>query len=572
MNYLPDLHLFKWKNTQTNILMKKWLPISIVIGIISGILMSFFLLFIQTLNEFITTSFWIPIAVLIAGLITALLSKYGFKEVEGPGIAYIIELKNKKLPVPIRTIITRFFSSGISLGSNMPGGKEGPAFMIGGALAYAVGKRINLSKDDLSLAVTIGSASATSAIFQAPLGGTLFASEVPFKRDIDMDIYLPAFIASIISVITFFLFGRQTLGVEGLNFHFTSSIDLISLDWIVYSIIFGVVIGISSNLYIKAYLLIKKGFVRLGETWKQIAIATVLGSFVILLSGLLFPGRSEFLETGFNLLNKLSTDINLHKTNFTFLLILLLFKASILIFLISGGNSMGIFSPSLVLGGILGLLFSIATGLTVYSDVFFLLGMVGTLAGTAKTPISSMILILEMTGLPEMIIYMAIVSSVAYVFSGETGLYAGQLVDRREALKQMVEEKSHLSIISIESIMSRPVISLTTGQKLGEVKQKFIQLNKHTFPVLDLNQQLIGIVSYDDIKNKSDDLIIDDVMIKKVLTLSASLSLQQVLQEVFDSGVEHFPVLDDNKVIGFVTLRDILRSYFEHESTLGFHR
>ena len=61
-------------------------------------------------------------------------------------------------------------------------------------------------------------------------------------------------------------------------------------------------------------------------------------------------------------------------------------------------------------------------------------------------------------------------------------------------------------------------------------------------------------------------------MIKKVLTLPASISLQQVLQEVLSSGVEHFPVVEGSKVIGFVTLHDILKSYFEQERILGLHK
>ena len=250
---------------------------------------------------------------------------------------------------------------------------------------------------------------------------------------------------------------------------------------------------------------------------------------------------------------------------------LLLFKAVILLFLISGGNSIGIFSPSLVLGGNLGLLFSVFTGLTAYSDVFFLLGMVGTLAGTAKTPISSMILILEMTGLPQLIIYMAIVSSVAYVLSGETGLYASQLVDRREALKQMVEGKNYLSIIPIESIMTSPVITISPNQTLSEAKNLLSRTQKHDLPVVDdSTEQLIGIIAYEDIQQKKEDLFIRDVMIKNVKFLPSNFSLQQALQEVLETGIEHYPVIDieTQKVIGFVTLHDILKSYFEQEQNL----
>ncbi len=567
MSSKTALNFFNWGNFKTDIIIRKWLLISIIIGILSGILMSIFLFFIQTLTNLVSTQFWlIPIAVLLTGLFTALLSKYGYKEVEGPGIAHIIELKNKQKDIPPRSIVTRFLSSGLSLGSNMPGGREGPAFMIGGALAYTVGKKLNLSKEDLSLCVTIGSASATSAIFSAPLGGTLFASEVPFKRDIDMDIYLPAFIASIVSVLTFFLIGKQLLSVQGLNIITTSHPGLIEIKWVIFSLVFGIVIGFTSYLYINLYLLCKKAFDKVGDTWKQIVVASVLGSFVIALSGIFFPDRTEFLETGFNLLNTISRDIESY--DLAFLIILLIIKASIILFLISGGNSIGIFSPSLVLGGIVGIIFSIVLGMTEFASVFFVLGMVGTLAGTAKTPISSMILILEMTGLPQMILYMAIVSSLSYILSGETGLYTNQLVDRKEALKQMVESKNYLSIVPIESIMTTQLFSLNPTTTISEAKELFIKTNRHTLPILSPDSELIGVVSYDDIKYKEDSVVIKDVMITNVLYLPSNYSLGHALQEVLRTGIEHFPVVEDDtkKVIGFVTLRDILKAYFEQES------
>ena len=95
--------------------------------------------------------------------------------------------------------------------------------------------------------------------------------------------------------------------------------------------------------------------------------------------------------------------------------------------LISGGNSIGIFAPSLVLGGLLGAIFALIINMPEFIGEFFILGMAGIFAGTAKTPISSMILIVEMTNLPQMIFYMAIVTTIAYLASGETGLYPSQL-------------------------------------------------------------------------------------------------------------------------------------------------
>ncbi|MHA2339837.1 MAG: chloride channel protein [Candidatus Hodarchaeales archaeon] len=557
MTSLGELNTLQWQQAKVKYIIKKWLPISTIIGISSGILMAFFLFFIQMIETLIRTYFFIPLAVVIAGLLTAFFIKAGYKEVEGPGIGYIIELKNKEVEIPPRTVATRFLSSGASLGSGMPGGTEGPAFTMGGSLAYFFGKTVfNLKKEDLSLAVTIGSASCTSAMFSAPLGGTIFASEVPFKRDIDMDVYLPAFFASIIAVITFFIVGINLLNVTHLNIDLSTDIPFLDFYWIFLAFIFGSFLGVSSLIYDKLYKKLHSVFDFFQLSWHQVIVTSVLGAVIIWISSL-FIQNPIILDTRFELLNNLSQTIS--TIEFQELFLILIFKALILLILISGGNSIGIFAPSLVLGGLLGAMFAIVIDLPLYVDEFFVLGMAGIFAGTAKTPISAMILILEITRLPQMILYMAIVTTIAYLVSGETGLYPSQLLDRREALRQKIEAKNYLAIVSISSIMTPNVITFESDITVGEAKLKFKTTQKHTIPITDsTNQIVMGIISEEDLVNIDDNIILSEVMIKEVVTLDSF---------VLNLGIEHFPVIDKEtkKLEGFITLRDILNAYLEQE-------
>jgi len=244
-------------------------------------------------------------------------------------------------------------------------------------------------------------------------------------------------------------------------------------------------------------------------------------------------------------------------------------KAVIILFVIGGGNAVGIFSPTLVLGALAGSLFAIITGQNDQIGTFFVLGMAGMLSASAKTPIASMILILEITGLPvHLILYMAIVTSVAYLVSGEKGLYKDQLNDRREALRQQLETKDYLALIPVSSIMTTNVVTLLPDMTITEVQTAFNTTRKHTMAIINNENEILGIISEEDIPTDIDQsLPISDIMIKNVFTVGPDESLQDALNLVLTNEIERFPVVnEDDKLIGFITLRDMLRAYKRQEN------
>ena len=167
-----------------------------------------------------------------------------------------------------------------------------------------------------------------------------------------------------------------------------------------------------------------------------------------------------------------------------------------------------------------------------------------------------------------MIFYMAIVTTIVYLASGETGLYPAQLLDRREALRQKIETKNYLAIVPISSLMASDVITLNPRVTVEQAKKKFEGSKIHTIPVInEENKIVVGIISSDDLNHLDENEILENIMITDVVTLTSDLSLQQALQLVLSSGIEHYPVVEkDSKILeGFITLRDILGAYLEQE-------
>lgn len=170
---------------------KKWFPFAIITGIISGVVMGLFASLVVNTQKWLS-QISILISFPLTGALISLFLYFGFDEVRGAGISYILEHKNTGKKIPIRVIWSKFVASFLTLGVNAPAGREGPSVTIGAAMAYSLGEKMKFNQDDATHAITIGAAACTAAVFRSPLGGTVFASEVPYKHDLDETVFLPA--------------------------------------------------------------------------------------------------------------------------------------------------------------------------------------------------------------------------------------------------------------------------------------------------------------------------------------------------------------------------------------------
>ncbi|MHA1742016.1 MAG: chloride channel protein, partial [Candidatus Thorarchaeota archaeon] len=158
-------------------------PVAILTGIICGL---FMVLFHILLDGFTLLFSWLPIYVapLIGGLFSGLFIYVGAREIEGSGISKAIELTHRPGDIRSRTALTKLLATSVSIGSGNPVGQEGPAVLIGAAIGNFIGRKLGYTRPaQLRVFPLIGSAACTAAISKAPLGGTLFAAEAPYKQD-----------------------------------------------------------------------------------------------------------------------------------------------------------------------------------------------------------------------------------------------------------------------------------------------------------------------------------------------------------------------------------------------------
>ncbi|MCY3410265.1 MAG: chloride channel protein [Candidatus Heimdallarchaeota archaeon] len=562
--------------------LKIWFPVAIVIGLVVGLMMSLFFIFIFLIHglfEFIPQL----LLMLIATIIIVILLKIGFEIPEKNGINYVISTKHHQEIVPLNET-KEFVSSGIAIGSGLPIGKEGPALVIGSALACKIAKIFRIKEEDQHNAITIGSAAATGALFQAPMGSAIFASEVPYKQDSDEPMLMSSFLAAVIAAVTLrttiFFINEHLFPIDLHIFEIGDANLEITFFNSFLAFLLGIIIGYVGQFFISFYYWYKYSVIYRFELIQRIIISVSIALILIFIGTLIFP--ELYFTHGLDSFSAIPLLISEASKSIILLLLVTIFIQIISTSVIIGsGFPGGIFGPSLAVGAMIGIIYSILLGITQIEVItaFTIIGMSASHAATTKTPIASVLLIMEITSLPSLIIPIVMANIAAYMASGHKSLYENQIHSREAKILQQLSEYDQLDEFYVKDIMTgRHFLEYTTPEtSLQDFKNYISKTNKRTFPVLE-NEHLKGIITIRDLTTALENGLttVEEAMTREVVTAEINLSGRDVMYIFINKDLERVPVVDDqNKVLGIITIKDVLRGhqkirelnkkYFSHE-------
>ena len=360
----------------------------------------------------------LPVVAGTGGLITGLLVQRFAPEAAGHGTDEVIEAYHQRDgEMRLRASITKLFASAITLGTGGSGGKEGPIAQIGAGFGSFLCTRIPMYRPYRRQIMLAGMSAGIAAIFRAPLAGAIFAAEVLYSEmNFNGKAIIPAVIASAVAYGVYSIyFGFSTAFVVPPFVYSFSLSDLAVLT------VIGVLCAWGAILFIRVFYGLRNLFVRLPLDAR---IKPAIGG---ILTGLIAMRLPEALGEGSMQLQRMIDG----GYTWWFLVILLVGKMITTGFSVGSGGSAGIFGPSLFLGAALGGAFAglygtLIPGTTIPPVMFVLLGMVGFFAGAANAPISTAIIVAEMTGVYSLFLPFLWVAVIGYLFSQRWNIYENQ--------------------------------------------------------------------------------------------------------------------------------------------------
>ena len=563
--------------------------IGILIGVVSGlgaILFNFLLktgtqFFMQDLIGFVLPpsstghhflgvplSRWVMILIpALGGLISGLLVFTFAPEAEGHGTDAMIDSFHRKKGVIRRRVpVIKTIASAITIGSGGSAGKEGPIAQIGAGFGSFLASLLRVSDKERRMMLLAGAAGGIGAIFKAPLGAALFATEVLYRKEgFEFEALIPCILSSIVAFMVFtFHDGNATI------FHIPQ-FSLATPAQLPFYAVLGVLCAVVGFPYVWFFYGLRDWFFRRLNLPRQVKPA--IGGLMVGLIAVFLP---QVLGGGYTWIQS-AIDGHLAVLLMTALIFAKIIATSCTI---SSGGSGGVFAPSLFIGSMLGGAFgdtchSFFPHIVTEPSAFVLVGMGGFFAGVAKVPIAALIMVAEMTGGYGLIVPMMIVSSLSYLLLGRVSLYEKQVPTRVDSPAHIgdfvVDIMDHLTVRNAV-VEDRKVEAIPEGMPFEQILRLMLASNQQDFPVVDKEENLTGIISMTDLRQAMADkevhslLLAKDIAMGGVTTVTMDDTVNTALGVMADLDVRELPVVskdDPRKVIALVSRKDITRAYHE---------
>ena len=521
-----------------------------------------------------TGSFYFYLGLPLLGLIlVAVFVKYILrKKVDHgiPTVLYSISKRNGKI-LP-HNIFSSVIASSITVGFGGSVGLEGPTLATGAAMGSNLARLFGLNYRQVVLMLGCASAGAMAAIFKAPIAAVVFALEV-IMINLTMTTIIPLLISSVTGAVTSYLFlGQSTL-------YSFSNIESYNLSELPYFLLLGIFTGLTSLYFIKMYIKIAGIFEKIKKWQIRLLVGgIILGVLIFLLPSLYGEGyesTNSALNGGVGHLfdNSLfSGQSQQISWVLGLLLLVVIFKVIATSVTFGAGGIGGVFAPSLFIGASAGLFFGKLMnyfGANLNEQNFSLVAMGGLISGVIHAPLTGIFLIAEITGGYSLLLPLMITATISYAtirLFQSTSVYTYQLA-RRGELHTHHQDKTALSLMEVRSLIETKFSKVKPDDTLGDLVKVISKSERNIFPVLDAENQFLGLVWVNDIRDivfkpeLYDTTYVRDLMFMPSPTVSPEDSMEAVASKFQHSSHYNLPVLDQGKYLGFVSRANVFSKY-----------
>jgi chloride channel protein, CIC family len=480
----------------------------------------------------------------------------------------------------LREAFWRFVASAIAVGSGMAMGPEGPTIHMCSAVASWIGQKFGLAKQRVQAMVPIGAAAGLSAAFNTPMAGMFFVFE-----ELIGDLSARSLFGILIAVVLSAIVERTMLGEHAL--FMLGLPDFTTSWWMLLCIPLGIVCAMIGTMFVKIILQLR---VKSREShaipmWLRPAISGLIVGLIGVIV-LKLTNRDGVFSIGYgDLSDALNGNILLPGV----LLLLLAGKFFAYISASAGNTSGGIFAPVLFIGGMTGALVGIAgLALGLYDanhivGALALIGMGSMFASVIRCPLTSFMIVFEMTHNYTIMLPLMAGNIIAYVMSVHwhpISLYDSMLIQDKITLKRMpaYQGEQDWHNLPVKAIMTFDVMTVRGDRSAAEnlVRIEEAMRKHHAYPVLDADGTLCGMVTHGELESLAakdgSPTVLETIGDRRLVTLSSETSIHDVARILVTDDVLQAPVVsptDAKRMLGIVTLHDIARQQNAIEEGFG---
>ena len=501
---------------------------------------------------------WVPAA---GGLVVGPLVYFFAREAKGHGVPEVMEaVALKGGVIRKRVVFVKILASAICISTGGSVGREGPIVQIGSAIGSTLGQMLKVSQDRMRTLVGCGAAAGIAATFNAPIAGAMFALEVVLG-EFGLATFSPIVISSVVATAV----SRAFLG--DIPAFIVPAYELVSVWEFPMYLVLGIFCAVVGVAFTKVLYLGEDLFddLKFPEYLKAIIGGMILGA-----GGLFFP---QVLGVGYG-----AIDLALmQKLAWWLLLVLSVVKILATSITIGSGGSGGIFAPSLFLGVMAGGFFGAVVHqlfptVTASPGAYSIVGMGAVVSATTHGPLSAILILFEMTGNYKIILPLMLSCIVATIFAGQLmkdSIYTLKLSRRGIDIREG-KEVNVLKSMFVKDVMNRDVETIAEGSAWVEMTDKISKSKFNSFPVLNGENKLSGILSFNDYHEAIFDedlkhlVVAKDLASENVMTVSVDDNLYAALEKISRKDFSTMPVVspdDPAELVGIVTRRDIIGAY-----------
>jgi CIC family chloride channel protein len=490
------------------------------------------------------------IAPVLGGLAVGGLAKWS-PIIKGHGIPEAMEaILRKQSRIAPRTAVAKPLSAAIAIGTGGPFGAEGPIIVTGGALGSLIGQVIDVSPSERKILLASGAAAGMSATFGAPLASVMLAIEL-LLFEFSPRAFIPLVVASSIAGGI-----HSTIFGSGPLFHVPQH-DYAGLAQLPAYAALGLACGVMAVIICKGLFAVEHGFRRLpvAEFWHP-AIGAVFFGIV----GLFVP---RALGVGYDAIDDALGG------HLAVGILAGLMVAKLLAWWVALGSqtSGGTLAPILLIsasfGGLLGrAAHGVAPGIGVSAGAFAVVAMAATFGAATRAPFTA--IVFELTRDYNVVLPLMLATVLASLVAAaflEDSLMTEKLTRRGVR----VGGELHVDVLRttlVDDVMTRDVLTISARASVEQATLVMSEGGHNAYPVVDDDGRCVALLERRDL------LVGDppangsavDAARRDVVAVSRATPLVDALELMVEEGLDHLPVVDDDRLVGICTRADIVRA------------